>query len=119
MTSRFEQRRVARNDIALGQQTAFIHSGSSLISDDQRPGDHVVQRLLALGKASHDVADQQSHAEMIFPKKRPIARPNPMRSPSMIRHPQYPSTRLPKVAWAGAAFLQGEIEPFTTRHERS
>ena len=39
-----------------------------LAADHQRAGDHVVQRLLALGKASHDVTDEQNHAGKVFCK---------------------------------------------------
>ena len=41
---------------------------AALAANHQRTGDHVVQRLLALAKASHDVTDEQNHAGEIFRK---------------------------------------------------
>src|SRR5437763_7538423 len=37
-----------------------------LRADDQRPCDHVVQRLLTLSESRHDVADQESHAGKVL-----------------------------------------------------
>ena len=43
-----------------------LTKSGTLAADHQRTGDHIMQRLLARGEASHDVTDKQNQAGEVF-----------------------------------------------------
>ena len=56
-----EEAGICRKDVAFGQRRN-IHQKAVLASHNQRAGDHVMQGLFFLRKASHDIANENSQS---------------------------------------------------------